>query len=419
MIPAPTKSHTKWVRDNLYKKEGYVCKGEIFCTCCGHTFAQGNRTDKATCPKCGNKLELTKTRKRNVQDKHYFTICTTFKGWQVIRNFQVKRYGKRNNAVGQSHIAYNFHEIGQVWINEQADQVVMGVGRAQFCGWWDDTWMHQDLSVKRGNNRDDYLWNATNGLYPQIDLLPKLQYSAHLLDDDMCLPLALRTLMDSHGETILKAGYTELFKVVASSGKKLTNGQWTAIKICIRNRYKMRDRNGWRSYFDYISALVELGKDVHNAHYVCPADFHAAHDKAMKELDKMRRRKQQERQRKEALKQEETYIKHHKKFFGLEIIGNGINITPLKCIDDFFNEGLEMHHCVYQMKYYEKKMSLILSARNYVGGERLETIEIDLRTFKIVQCQGVCNRNTKMHKAIVELMNEHMDEVKKLSRLSA
>jgi hypothetical protein len=71
------------------------------------------------------------------------------------------------------------------------------------------------------------------------------------------------------------------------------------------------------------------------------------------------------------------------------------------------------------MKYYEKKMSLILSARNYVGGERLETIEIDLRTFKIVQCQGVCNRNTKKHKAIVELMNEHMDEVKKLSRLSA
>lgn len=74
-----------------------------------------------------------------------------------------------------------------------------------------------------------------------------------------------------------------------------------------------------------------------------------------------------------------------------------------------------MHHCVFVNNYYAKADSLILTARD-AEGKRLETIEIDLKDFRIVQSRGVCNRNSPKHDEIVKLMTDHMGEVRRLAK---
>ena len=70
-------------------------------------------------------------------------------------------------------------------------------------------------------------------------------------------------------------------------------------------------------------------------------------------------------------------------------------------------EGAAMHHCVFTNGYYKKPESLILSARDEQG-KRLETIEVNLTVLKIAQCYGACNKFTKHHQEILELVNDNM-----------
>lgn len=60
--------------------------------------------------------------------------------------------------------------------------------------------------------------------------------------------------------------------------------------------------------------------------------------------------------------------------------------------------------------YYKRPESLILSAR--IGEKRIETIEISLKTYSIVQSRGACNKNTPYHDRIVSLMNRNMNLIK-------
>ena len=69
-----------------------------------------------------------------------------------------------------------------------------------------------------------------------------------------------------------------------------------------------------------------------------------------------------------------------------------------------------MHHCVYTNAYYNDENSLILSAR--IDGERIETVEVDLRTLKVVQSRGVCNSNTEYHDRIIKLVEDNAEQIR-------
>lgn len=420
LLPDVSAAQIKYVRSHLFDKNGYLCNGEVYCSCCGHVF-NAQDTGKTKCPCCSNELNVTKSRKSNVSDYHYFTVLTTFKGWQVVRNYKVHRYGRKKPPFGGSFVNYHFHEVGQCWYNAQGEQVVMGVGRTM-GSWYNDAWSYAQLSVKR--NIDIYMFSDV--VYPRMSLLPELIRNGYDKSIDACQPTMIRALLrDNKAETILKAGYTELFMRIANGHLNMDKaGRWDAFKICLRNHYTLEGYmheggnhgSKWNDYFDYIDNLVELGKDVHNAHYVCPQDFKQTKNKVMEQVINIRRQRRLEEQRKKAQAEEENYKKAKGKYLGLNIIGKGICIMPLQCVDDFYHEGEAMHHCVFSNRYYAKENSLILTAREYVGGKRLETIEIDLKTFKIIQSRGVNNGYTKKHKTIIKLMNDHMDEVRRLSR---
>lgn len=70
--------------------------------------------------------------------------------------------------------------------------------------------------------------------------------------------------------------------------------------------------------------------------------------------------------------------------------------------------------CVFSMKYYEKKDSLLLSARDNSSRAPVETIEVSLDDFRILQSRGRCNQDSPFHTEIVNLVNDNMCEIKKI-----
>ena len=69
-----------------------------------------------------------------------------------------------------------------------------------------------------------------------------------------------------------------------------------------------------------------------------------------------------------------------------------------------------MQHCVFSNAYYNKEHSLILSAT--INGKRIETIEVSLKTFQIVQSRGLCNANTEYHDRIINLVNNNINLIR-------
>jgi len=108
---------------------------------------------------------------------------------------------------------------------------------------------------------------------------------------------------------------------------------------------------------------------------------------------------------------EKTYAQEKGRFFGICFGNEHIVITVVQSVAEMAEEGNAMHHCVYACGYYKKKESLILSAKDK-DGNRIETIELNLKTFKVVQSRGVCNSNTPQHDEIINLINNNINLIK-------
>ena len=87
-----------------------------------------------------------------------------------------------------------------------------------------------------------------------------------------------------------------------------------------------------------------------------------------------------------------------------------------KSLEDYKHEGDMQHHCVYSNSYYGKKGSLILSARLLESPTTpLETVEISLSNWKILQCYGKFNEPTEYHKQIMSLVNKNVYRFKQIN----
>ena len=177
---------------------------------------------------------------------------------------------------------------------------------------------------------------------------------------------------------------------------------------------------------DLVYLLERLGKDLRNPHFLCPADLKAAHDLYMekrqaqleREREQQRReweaeRLERERKRLEEMeKEKDEYIRKKAAFLNLVLTDGLIIAKVLQSVDEFYEEGRAMHHCIYTNAYYNKESSLILSAR--IDERRIETVEVDLRTLKVVQSRGVCNCNTEYHDRIIALVESNAEQIRQL-----
>lgn len=401
----------KWANDHCFPKIGFSSGKKVWCLNCGSVHS----TSEKKCPNCGVRISIKESLKRKFYEENVFTIVTTHKGFQVVRNFQISK-----TSIKGSGPVFDYYEVVQNWITDKGVEVV--VARSQSMN-WNKLWsLGSDLTIK--TQPSSYSIHkgiydiASMHIFPKHSVIPKLKRNGFkspvrgVASNNMAKSL----LTDNFAEMLLKSGQQDLFiHRVKCPNSEYFKKFGHAIKIANRNGYRVSDATMW---FDYLSALELAGRDTHNAYYVCPSNLKEAHDKAVAQRQKQQARIDAERKKAEAEKYEAQYQSDKGCYFGICFGNDRIQISVITSVADMAEEGAYMHHCVYNMNYYSKPKSLILSARDK-RGERLETIELNLDTFQVVQSRGICNQYTEYHDEIVSLVERNIEKFRNVAKNNA
>lgn len=405
-----TTEQKEWAYRDCLEHKAYANKTSAFCLDCGETFSlKLIKRKRATCPHCQTKLKVENNRLRTDKQRIYFALTEVIDEFQVVRNFELIAHYKKGMPVN-----YFLHEILQYWINPQ-EKVTM-VGLKHTLNWHVDSW-NSDWSIRKETG----YWNNTkyqvypNKYHPDSKFkseFKKLGINASL--KDISLIEAITTIPHNPiAETLIKAKqYSLLGRYVDRSGE--VKYRWPSIKICLRNKYKIKDVG---MYFDYLDLLTYFNKDLRNAKYVCPKDLKKEHDRLVVKKRVLQRKREIERQRKEVKQAQKQYYKDKKAFFDLMFSKGKIVIVPLKSVQEFMEEGDTLNHCLFTNKYYKKPDSLILSAR--IDNKPIETIEVNLKKLKIEQSRGLHNQQTEHHDSIVKLVKKNLPKIAALTNQAA
>lgn len=406
-LPAITKEQIQWGYDNAIEYLGYRSKkGVVTCSKCRHSW-QGEGELITTilgcaCPNCKSKLTVKATAKRTFNDSYYMTVIDAHKGYQVIRTLMLEYTSKIRELP-----KYSASEVMQRWIASDGKYCTFAKLRQTMGTMYYDSWIfYTPLELRQ--EIDVYNRIYTGVVYPKQKLIPELKRTGYkkALYNQKPLDLFRILLTDSKAETLIKTKQAKLFKRIMDSGWKNIENYWQSIKICIRNNYKIKDATLW---CDYIDLLRFFGKDLHNARYVCPDNLKTEHDRYVAKKAKADAQLEIEKQ----LAKEDSFREAKAKFFGLIFSDGLINVRVLESVAEIITEGKAMHHCVGS--YHSKEDSLILSA--CIEGKRIETIEVSISQLKVIQSRGVCNKNTKYHNQIMDLVNQNISLIEE--RLAA
>ena len=363
--------------------------------------------ETCTCPHCRAKLQVQTTRARKHKEQHYFTILTTSGDYQVLR-MCLLIVGMEKGYPAESSVI----EIGQYWWNSQGKQTIVAIQRTM--GSYLDTFaFHSPKAIRRDNEVYQYI--AQSPLYPKVKSLDILQRNGFAGDCHDIAPTKLipALLTDSRAETLFKGGRTADLRHFLINPHGIDQ-YWATYKITLRKHYLITDIALW---CDYVDMLRRLGKDIHSPKYVCPENLQEAHDTAQRKLQAQRDKEAEAQRRQKAIENEERFQELKSPFFGITFTDGVIQVKVLESVQEYFEEGKALHHCVFTNEYYLKKQSLILSAR--IDGKRIETIEVNLDTLKVVQSRGLQNKNTEYHEQIVSLVNANCKLIKQRMRAIA
>lgn len=403
-LPQLSKTQREYAFENCMKHYAYMNKSKTSCLECGHRWkAKYNNGEQCICPQCGKRLTVHETMNRVYKQTDYFCVLTTKDKYQVIRYYELRIRCK----IGQQ-AEYSINEVVQRWIAPDGKNVIIARLRSMsymYCDLWN---LSSNMAIRRENQYDVYNISPYM-VYPRMKIIPRLKRNGFCGEFHGITPFDLfdAILKDNKKETLLKAGQTGLLKHSIYRSINFDR-YWPSIKICIRNNYEVEDASMW---IDYIDLLKQTGKDARNPKYVCPCDLKTEHDKLMKKRNEILAREALERHKVEIAENEKKYFESKNRFFGLVFTDGTIQVKTLQSVQDFAKEGEIMHHCVFANRYYLKDDSLIMSAT--IDGERIETIEISLKTLKVVQSRGLCNQNTEYHDRIIDLVNKNMNQISK------
>ena len=412
----------EWAYKHCFEHIAYRTKnGTMTCSDCGHVWhSKSTLADTlcgCRCPICGAELKVQETRRRTLNQTRYFSVITTCKGFQVIRVSQVKYVSRKGEPM-----QFYCHEVVQRWISSNGKVTDMALLRG-FPFYYCDVWaLDSDMEVRPHNSLYDEVV-AWSDVYPRMSILPQLKRNGFNGDFHGVSPVRLfkALLSDPRIETLMKAGEIEEMKYFLSN-RTTADNLWASYLIAKRHHYQINNIGMW---CDYLMMLKILGKDIRNPKNICPQDFIEAHDRVHRLIDAKREKARAERERQYEIERrereqqrllkekenEDRFIALKSKFFGLVITDNELTIKVLESIDEYYEEGTKQDICVFGAGYYHKEDTLILSAR--IGGEIIETVEVDLHTFKVVQCHGKYNKDTKYHDRIIDLVNSNAKLIRK------
>lgn len=403
----------KWAKEKVVSHNGYRTKKFIYCTECGQYFDNTGVKDgrKEECPHCGTQLVITTSKKRTDKEERYFCLVDKFDEYQVFRYVYICRTNNHGKPVH-----YFIDEVMQKWMSLDGAVTIVAKSRLMCSSYSFDGWSHgSDMEIReQGNYYHSFGYSVCVYLtYPKQKWMAEYKkFGVNKQIKDVDPYWLLRTVKyNPSAETLLKARQYSLLAYMANGNRNFIETNWPTIKICMRNKYIVKDAS---MYADYIRLLDRYHKDLRNAHYVCPKDLNAAHDIYVEKRKKEQEREEKKRNEQRLLRQkkaEKEFEKLKSKFFDLNLSDGKIVIVVLKTLEDFKEEGDAMKHCVFTNEYFKKKDSLILSAR--IGDKRIETIELNLKTLQVVQSRGVCNQNTEYHDRIISLVNKNINLIRR------
>lgn len=404
-----SKQQKEWAYKECLEHRAYQTKSRVLCLDCGETFSPTLVSrKKAVCPHCNTKVQVKESRNTTDTQTNYFAITDIVEEFQVVRNFELKAYYKKGKPVD-----YKLHEIIQYWIQPDFKVTMFGLSHnTQGCcdSWGGSMEIREEPKYSYGGSKYEVY---ARKYHP--DSVIKPEYKKHGISHNLQGLTFIEAIKmvprNPKLETLLKSKQYSLLELGESYR---LNDYWPSIKICLRNKYKVKDR---RIYIDYLDLLKYFKKDLRNSKYVCPKDLKKAHDVLMKKKREILRLEEVEKNRLAILKRQENlkketiaYVERMKKFFEIEFKKSSLKIVPLKSIDDFKTEGDMLKHCVFTNEYYSKQESLILSAR--IDNKPIETIEISLKKLKIEQSRGLENKATEHHDDIIKLVNQNMHKIR-------
>lgn len=345
------------------------------------------------------------------EHKHYWNgkgLCY-FLVLERCREFQVIRY--------YYHTSKSLFEFAQIFINKETKIVLakdrwMGVDK-----WKKDSditiknWFRKsyDYSYLGGVDRIGWSGAIVRSLLPELKRRG-LKTSTHNINPYVLIECLLN---NNRIETLFKIRQYNLVKYFAYNPNRLSDCVWQSIRIALRNGYHWEDRQEVSDWVDMVRDLNTLGLDTRSPHYICPKYLAEAHQYWS---DKVRERRNKEREKEVLAKimaYETTFNENRKSFLDMEFVDGNIVVQTIPTAMAIREEGKAMHHCVEH--YYNRPESLILSAK--VDGKRMETIEVCLSSYELVQSRGLQNKETEYHDRIVRLVNENMKEIRKRNKI--
>lgn len=359
-------------------------------------------------PKRFRKSDLEWIKKNHKVGKtEYFAIYEVVGDWQVIRMFMYRSWSKKHEAL---------HEPLRYWIKADGSYVIEAKKRQTMGNYYIDCWIWDSEKAIRPNQsyyrdlRDLY----TN--YTRIrSLLPELKrtrfYANNKCVNDLKPFWFVHSLLTNNRvETLFKLRQTYLtWKFYHYD--KLTDTLWQSIRVALRHGYHWDSEKEINDWCDMINDLEYLGLDTRNPHYICPKNLDEAHQRFINLKHRKAEIEQWAKEIKDAEAYEPYFLATREQFFGMVFTDNEISIQIIPSAKAIKEEGKAMHHCVGG--YFNKPNSLILSAQ--IDGKRIETIEVNLKDYRLVQSQGLCNRDTEYHKRIVDLVNANLDTIRVLN----
>lgn len=400
-----TSQQKEWAKSECLEHRGYATKNRVLCLDCGDTFSpQLVKRKKAVCPNCGTKLQIKESRKTTDRQVNYFAITEIFNEFQIVRNFEIIANYKK----GSSADIY-IHEILQYWI--QPDLKVTMFGLKHNLNYCCDSWSG-NMEIREEGSRYSYHGKKYDVYVRKYhpDSVIKPEFKMYGIDTNLQQVTFLDAIKhiphQPKLETLLKAKQYWLVDAHINQSGRSINYYWESIKICLRNKYKVKDAGLW---MDYMDLLHYFNKDRRNAKYVCPKDLKKEHDRLVAKKRIIQKKREIEEQKRRAEIDNKFFQKAKAKFFDLKFTNGPLVIIPLKSVQEFIEEGDKLKHCVFTNRYFDKEDSLILSAR--LENEPIETIEVDLKELKITQARGLKNEPTDHHDKILELVKKNLPKI--------
>lgn len=395
-----TTPQMNWALNSTINHYGHRLKsGMCACMKCGHEWLE-NRNGMCLCPECGTQLEIKDTKERVIRDKSYFNVITTIEGYQVIRMFLMiveMRKGMKAKPA--------FLEIGSYWIDCKGNTTVVGLQRT--LGHYIDSFAFgSPLEIRRDNEAFQRI--SDEWVYPRIKVTDTIKRNGFKGCCHAMHPVTLfqQLLTNPKAETLMKSGDVGMLRYLCQHPQEVDK-YWNSIKIANRNGYKVKDSQMW---MDYIKMLERCGKDILSPKYICPTNLKEEHDRYMRKVHILEDRKKRAEDIRKAQEREASFKEQKEKFFGIRINDGEIEVKVLESVEEYRQEAESQHICLFSAAYDQREDSLIFSAR--IDGRIIETIEVDLRTLRVVQSKGVCNKNTDYHDRIVNLINANTHLIK-------